>query len=181
MESNAPAYRYYRAMRGRWRGGYRLEITDWSGFRAAPMTSMDRLRLLLMHFLPKLLGPFTLTTTVDLPGLARGEVRHTTRTTKWGTPLFRSEETLQLDDDGRSLTMRGPQRLWPLLWPPRNFGAARGEINAGATGATYRIPWIGGEMVQRTQVVPEGLALSQENPWFQAAVTLRRIDAAELE
>jgi hypothetical protein len=82
---------------------------------------------------------------------------------------------------GWALIDHGPQRLWPLLWPARDFGDARGEINAAATGATYRIPWIGGEMVQRTSVVPEGLALSQESPWFHAAVTLRRVGVESVE
>jgi hypothetical protein len=177
MTTDGPAHRYYRAMQGRWRGDYRLEITDFTAFQAAPMTRMDRIRLLLMHLLPKLLGPFSLTTSVDVLRIESGEVLHTTRTTKWGTPLFRSEETLRLAQDGRTLTMRGPQRFAPLLWPLRDFGDAHGEINGAATGATYRIPWIGGEMVQRTSVVPAGLELSQDSPWFHATATLRRTAA----
>jgi len=162
-------------MVGHWRGRYAFAITDWARFRATPMPLADRMRVLAMHLVARCIGSFAMRTSVTASRIDEGYVEHTTAASKWAMPLFSSRETLRLGPEGRSLTMRGPQRLWPLFWPPRDFGEATGEIDDEAAGALYRIPWLGGEMVQRTRVVAGGLELSQEAPWFRASVLLRRV------
>jgi hypothetical protein len=51
---------------------------------------------------------------------------------------------------------------------------ATGVVSDAADGATYDIPWAGAALVQRTQIVPEGLRLWQETQWTRAEVLLQR-------
>lgn len=163
------ARRYYESVVGRWAGAYTFAITDAVAFRACAMPFVDRRRLASMPSS----GPFTMATSVAFGGGA--EVVHTTRVSKWGVTLFRSVESIQLDDDGRSFVLRSTQRFFPAPWSARDFGEARGEVNETSDGATYRIPWIGGvEMIQRTRMLADGLLLVQQTPWSRAEVTLRR-------
>jgi hypothetical protein len=138
------------------------------------MAFADRLRLATIGAQPRLAGPLRFATTVIGTDLEHGAVVRTTRLSKWGMTLLRSVEIIRLDHDGRSFVMRSEPRFWPTLSRARDLGAAHGEGNETASGATYRIPWFGGELIQRTRLGEDGLQVTQEMPWLRAAVPLRR-------
>lgn len=170
-----PSHAYYRSMHGRWRCSFGLTITDWPAFWASPMGWFDRLQVLSLVLLPKVVGPPALETTVDYDAKGeRGEVLHTTRLAKWGMTLFRSIEVMSLDDDGRRATMRGDQWVSPIWWRSRDSGEGRVEIDETAKRARYTFPWVGTEMRQNTEVVPGGLRLTQETDWSHSEQILRR-------
>ncbi len=96
---------------------------------------------------------------------------HTTQVSRLGITLMRSREVITIGDDGRSIRMSGEQR--PLIGPKELYESI-GEIDDSATRATYRIPWAGTSMTQRTRIVSDGLALEQETAWSRGAVLLLR-------
>lgn len=166
-----PALRYYRALVGAWSGRFTLAITDARALRQGSAPWLAKLGLSPLALVPGL-GAATMATTLGPEGAAEARsFRHTTRVSRWGVTLFETDELIVLGGDGRSLRMTGSQRMGP-------GGAERyeseGEIDEAATRATYRIPWAGESLVQRTHIVPEGLELSQETRWSRAFVLLRR-------
>jgi hypothetical protein len=166
-----PALRYYESLVGSWSGEYTFAVIDWGGVRSTG-TLAQRLSVASMALMTKVAGPSRMATTLaeDEPG--RSFV-HTTRVSKAGILLFETRETIAIADDGRSLRMAG--RLRPVGGREEAYEAP-GEIDDTATRATYRIPWFGVELLQRTKVEEDGraLALSQETPWLRAEVLLRR-------
>jgi hypothetical protein len=164
---DGPALRYYRSLVGSWSGALTLFVTDAGALRAATLATRSRIRT--MALLSGTLGAARMATTLE--AVSERRFRHTTRVAKWRATLFDSEEEIAIEDDGRSFRMTGVQRSWPGRREPLS---GEGEIDATATGAVYRIPWFGVELIQRTTIVPEGLELTQETPWSRAAVLLRR-------
>lgn len=158
---DGPARRYYRSLEGRWSGRFHFAVTD-------PRAGGEAAALRRMAALSRLVGPASIATTLEAEGDC---FRHTTRISKWGATLYETAERIELRPDGRALVMSGELRA---PFRPVERYEASGEIDERATGATYRIPWAGVEMVQRTAIVAEGLELSQETPWSRAYVLLRR-------
>lgn len=158
MSTHDAARRYYDALLGAWSGPLHLARTERS-LADAPAS----LRVLGLGFgiAPRLFMHTTL-------GPDAGGFKHTTLVTLRGVTVMRTEEKLLVD--GAQLTMRGVQRTW--------FGNvpydATGFVSDAADAATYDIPWAGARLVQRTQVMPEGLRLTQETPWTRASVLLQR-------
>jgi len=147
MQAEAPNWAYFRAVAGRWGGPLDFAITDWRAFRAARMPLGDRLSLLAMASLTRVVGAFQLETGVDVAsGASRDEVVHTTRVSKWGVTLLRSVDTLRLDRNGRDMTMRIELGLWPALRrvrvaadpSPRQLCVRQGWIPPG--GAAVCLP-----------------------------------------
>jgi hypothetical protein len=161
---DGPARRYYRSLEGRWSGRFHFTVTNASvGGEAATLRRMAAIS--------RLIGPATMATTLGAEGAG---FRHTTRVTKWGATLYETSEVLELNADGRTFAMRGEQRA---TLGPSELYEATGEVDETATRATYRIPWAGVELIQRTAIVAAGLELSQETPWSRGHVRLRRATA----
>lgn len=160
------AVQYYAPLVGDWSGTLRMRVTD-----AAALRRCDR-RTRAMGAFVRVHGRVTMATT-----LRRGpddgappRFEHTTRVSLWGLPILRSRETIAPTGD-RAAELRGVQRM-----PPGGAVAYRGvvEFADDAAAATYSLVWAGAPMIQRTQVVPEGLRLTQETAWSFAEVLLRR-------
>jgi hypothetical protein len=157
-----PHLAYYRAHHGQWRSRYLVSVTSWRAFWAAPMGLLDRLRGLLLPSASAL--GMRMDTSVDCDIYAsRGEVLHTTTLSVWGVPVVRSVEVIVLHADGVHATLRAP------------WGEGGIEIAEDARSARYTFDWMGGPLVQSTQVVPEGLRLEQQTAWFRASALLVRI------
>ncbi len=163
MPSDAPSHRYYRLLHGRWSGSFAFVVVRQEAWRALPL--FERVRFSLFALVCRWFGPASMRTTLDYATAGdRDEVGHTTRMSKWGIPLYGSAESIHLGADGRSFVVRGS----PL-------GEAAGEVEPSGDGAVYRVPWFGGcTLVQRTRVVPDGVAITQDTPWSHAEVTLVR-------
>jgi hypothetical protein len=159
--------RYYGALVGRWRGEVQVRLTDEAAFRAATLTFLDRARLWTMNRS----GPADIETTL---ALAPGGARHTTRVTSLGLTLFRTEERLRFDPDGQHFVMEGQQWLAPT-WRARHY-AGPGQVDETATRASYRVPWLGADLRQDTEIVPEGLKFVQVTAWSRAEFVLHRLD-----
>ena len=82
-----------------------------------------------------------------------------------------SSERIDVQRGGDDVVMRGEQRV-PLAGTTPFEATA--TIHEGATSATYRIPWEGVTMIQRTRIVPDGVEIAQETPYSQARVLLVR-------
>jgi hypothetical protein len=169
-----PSRTYYGAVHGRWRGPFAFTVTDWRAFRAAGQGVLDRLRVVSIALVPRLLGAFLLETSVD----ARTDpdaVVHTTRLSKWGVTVFRSVETLYLDPNGRDFTMRIKQRLWPAPWRERDEGEGRGRIDESSLRSTYDLPWLGTHLHQIGERDGDHFRLTQETSFSRGIQELTRV------
>lgn len=171
MNRDGPAYRYYAALEGSYLGDLSFQVTNWPAFRASKLSLTASMRVRSMSLMP---GQLKMATTLSCDKLAsEGLALHTTYVSKWRTRVAGSRETIAVEPDGRSLRMTGTQAMWPTLSRDEPYEAV-GEIDASATRARYEIPWLGITMVQRTEIVPGGLRLTQETPWSRAEVVLLR-------
>lgn len=161
--SSGPALRYYGSLQGNWLGKLRFEVTDPDELRTRPLDKRT------LGFASRF-GSVWIATSLREEGPS--EFLHTTRIFKWKLTLLATTERIHVATDERTLHMTGEQR-------PR-FGRAQpyeavGHVDEAAERATYRIPWAGEELVQRTHVVRDGLELVQETAWSRASVLLRRV------
>lgn len=44
---------------------------------------------------------------------------------------------------------------------------------------TYRLPWIGGVILQRVRMVNQGVELFQTTPWFSGKVLLKKVSTLD--
>lgn len=163
---------YYRAVEGAWRCPLDLTITDWAAFRRAPMRRGERWGLVALLAVARLLGACRLDTSVDA---TRQPVVHTTRVSKWGVTLLRSQEWLALDANGRDVRMRVAMRSFPTLWRATEVTAVA-SVAADGRRADYRIPWLGVEMHQRGErgAGDATVTLVQETAFSRGVQVLRR-------
>lgn len=174
MSEPLPNQHYYRRCHGHWRTQLDLRITNWTAFRQTSMTVFDRLSFVMMVFLPRVIGPLWLETSVDAaPGGSEMSVVHTTAVKKWGRPLFRSLETIDLSPDGESLSLEGEQRVWPFLGSAR---VVRGQARVDPSGrrVTYQLEWFGGVLEQQGEVEEDQVTLTQASAWSHGVQRLRR-------
>lgn len=162
MDDAAPAPRYYTSLVGAWEGRFRIRIT--SRPELARLSLATRFLANAAH----LAGAMSMKTTLEGAGRS---FRHTTHVSAFGLEQFTTDETIELDSDGRTFRMSGVQR--PRVGKPETYDA-HGSIDETATRATYEITWLGCPLVQRTRIVPEGLELTQDTAWSHAEVLLRR-------
>ena len=162
MPIQGPAERYYGSLegQGRWSGELVFAVVSWR-------TALSRPRACAISVLARLVGPLRMSTTLDRQG---SDFMHTTRITKAGFPVFESAERLTVGADGRTFRVTGEQRT--LLF--RRPYQAAGEVSETSSGATYRIPWAGTDLVQTTSITSEGIAITQETPSMRGRVLLRR-------
>lgn len=169
MIETSAALRYYTSLVGRWEGSFRLQVTDRLALRRRPTLTRWT------GFLASVSGPMRMRTTLEAQ---RGEGAttffHTTEVSSWGVTSFTTEETITLDDDGVGLAMTGVQRVRLAGTTPYE---SRGSVDESGTRATYHLTWLGGPLVQRTRIVPEGLELTQDTDWSRGEVLLVRRDA----
>lgn len=172
MLPDAPHHRYFRAKEGRWRGKIRFELTDPRGLQGSSLSPRDRWSLRSLSLASRL-SALTLTTTVDYAGRGhRSEVRHTTRVSNFGVPVYRSEETIFLEGDGRSLRIEGREAFFPFLCSIGWVGA--GAVATDHDGAAYRIPCFGLTMEQETRMTAGGLEVTQRTAFSRASILLKR-------
>jgi hypothetical protein len=164
---------YYAHHEGRWRGRFRLVITDPRAFREAAIPAIDRARIRMMAAICRVLGFAWMHTRVDCAALGEGRVLHETRFSRLGMPLLVGREVLTPRADGRSGTMTIDHRFPPFGARTWDDGAV--IIDEHAAGAVYDLPWIGGRIRQKTRVVPDGLVVEQEGPFSHAEVCLMRL------
>lgn len=176
MAVDPPHRAYYRSVAGHWRGRLDLAITDWTAFRASPLSGADRLRLLSMLLAARLLGPCRLETSVDASGADRDHVVHTTRVTKWGMTLMRSVEHIALAADGRGARMRIEMHLAPALWRSRVESDTPVVVTAAGDGASYRFAWLGAAMRQEAARSADGnqVRLTQTTAFSRGVQVLQR-------
>jgi hypothetical protein len=166
MPERPPARKYYESLVDAWSGRFTFEVTDWrGGGRGAAQVKA-------MGAMSRVIGPAWIATTLAREG---DDFRHTTEVSKWGITVLETTELIVLAGDGRSFSMKGEQRA---PFAAREPYEASGEIDESGTRATYRIPWSGVEMVQRTHIVDDGrgLELEQLTPFSRAYVVLRRAE-----
>jgi hypothetical protein len=166
---------YYRAMCDRWRCRVALRITDWRALRCAGIHWVDRMRIASMAWLA-VIGAIMETSVEER---SEDEFLHRTRVSWLGVTLYRAEEILRLNSDGRRATIEISARLWPLLWVARDLGVGTVEIDEEAGGASYVLPWFGAELRQQTRVVGRELDVVQETDFSRGEFRLRRLTAKE--
>ena len=170
-EEDSPALRYYRSLIGAWSGAFTFEITGKDALRAEKVGV--RFPVTCMALLQRVTGPGRMSTTLaPLPERERTFL-HTTRVTAFAITLYETMEEISVTEDLRSFIVKGTQRPWPRLTRPEAY-EGRGHVDPSAASATYFLPWMGKELVQRTQVVPTGLSLTQETAWSRGHVLLER-------
>ncbi len=169
--SDSSALRYYGSLVGAWSGRFAFTITDAALLSAEPFAVKLPVRASVL--IARVVGALRMSTTLrPSPDDARAYV-HTTLAVSMGIVLYETREIITVLADGRSFTVSGTQRPWPRIGKGAPY-EGRGEVNADADAATYFLPWYGKELVQRTQIVPKGLSLSQETIWSRGEVVLER-------
>jgi hypothetical protein len=167
-----PNHHYYETLSGQWGAAFEFRIVDSKRFWSTSMGLLDRLQAISMEISRWLIGRPRIETVVDYRA-DDNAVHHELRIIKWGMTLFRSNEVLELHDDGRSLTIRGEQRSWPLIWRAVDLGVNPGEINETGTGAHYTLQWMGGEMHINTTMVDGGADIEMSTGWGRGVQQLR--------
>lgn len=163
-----PTLAYYRKNAGHWEGWLDFRIVDWPLFWAQPMSLPDRFRALSTALVPKLLGKFTLGTSVEVE--AEDRFVHTTAVYKWGMCLLQGREVLSLRPDG-SMHIACAHRSTGLSFSFE--GAAR--CNEAATRVEYTFcPWFGTTLEQVGEIVGDEVHLTQKTRWFVGTQKLRR-------
>jgi hypothetical protein len=118
------------------------------------------------------LSALILTTTVDYTSRGhQDEVLHTTKVSNFGVPVYRSTETIFLEDGGRRFRVEGRENFFPFLRPAA--WAATGAVAADHDGAAYRIPCFGLTMEQETRMTAGGLEVTQRTAFTRAAILLK--------
>ncbi|PRQ09785.1 hypothetical protein [Enhygromyxa salina] len=166
-----PHRAYYLSCVGRWRCELDMRITDTERLRHSEMPLLDRVALRLVSAWPAWLGRLRLDTSVHFEGPV---VVHTTRVRWLGLPMMLSVERIEFDDDGRSFTLEGEQRVAPLWWRARAVVGA-GEVDEDTEHARYRLTWLGAPLQQSTIRGADALALHQLGPGFEGTQHLRRL------
>lgn len=170
MLPDAPHHRYFRTKEGRWRGKIRFELTDPRGLRGSSLSLMDKWSLRSLSLASRL-SVLTLTTTVDYARRRhRNEVLHTTRVSNLGVPVYRSEEAIFLEDDGRTFRIEGREAFFPFL---RSAGWVGEGAVATDRDAAYRIPCFGLTMEQETRMTADGLEVTQRTAFSRASILLK--------
>jgi hypothetical protein len=162
-------HRYFMAKEGHWRGKIRFTITDREGLRASSVRWADKWSFRSLSTASRLSG-LVLSTTVDHRG-DRNEVLHTTRVSNFGVPVYHSDETIFLDDDGRSFRVEGREAFFPFL--RRTDWTGSGEVSTDHDGALYRIPVFGLTMEQETRMTADGLQTTQRTAFTRADILLK--------
>lgn len=171
MSPDAPHHRYFRAKEGRWRGRIRFELTDPRGLRASSLSFTEKWSFRSLSLASRL-SALVLSTGVDYAsGGDRNEVRHTTRVTNFGLPVYRSAETILLEGDGRRFRVEGREAFFPFL--RRAAWSGSGVVAADHDGASYRIPCFGLTMEQETRMTAGGLQVTQRTAFTRADILLK--------
>lgn len=168
---SSPSHDYYREMADRWRGRLVFEMKDASALGGLGL--LDRMAWRMTGIQGRLFGPPWLETSVDIAGLDRNEVIHTTLLRQWGMPLAAGRERITLDPDGRRFTLRGAHRF---AWAPWSARAVEGtgEIHADARGASYTFLYLGARMAQETKIDGRDLIVTQTTAFSRSEVRLVR-------
>ncbi len=169
--TDPPNLAYYRRNEGGWACTLDFEVRDWSAWWSARMSWMDRAQVVAMHVVCGHTRLIRMQTTVDCSTSAQGHVRHTTRLRMWGLELFRSTEFFDLHEDGLRLGVRGERWTWPGL--RSDFVGSSGEVSPDGRSASYRFPWFGAELTQRTRIVEGGCDIEQSTGWGGGVQELR--------
>ena len=166
MSASSPARTYYTSLTGRWRGTFSLRVTRSEALRGMPLLTQ------LVALAARFGGRATMVTT--LREEAPHRFQHTTQVSRLGLPLLRSDETITLQDDGRSFVIEGWQQF---LWHHEPY-RAEGHVADDALGAHYPITWLRAPMTQTTRIETAGgepcLRLRQETNWSAGEVLLER-------
>ena len=170
-----PHEAYYRANEADWAGRFEFVLTNWAAFRACRLGFFDRIRVLFMAYAPKIVGAFTIETSVRVfLGGDRGDVVHTTCVKKFGVPLMKGIEWVSLDADGHHARFRCEHREGPTFWHIRRF-EGNAEVSSDALSAKYTFaPWYGTTLHQTGEIVGEETVLTQHTEWFRGVQRLRR-------
>jgi hypothetical protein len=161
------AQRYYSPLVGAWSGRFEFVVTD-----SRALGQMGMARWLPLRLFAVLAWYGTRMSTTLSQGEDARTFLHTTRVSLFGVPIYSTRESIVIGEDGRAFSMTGSQRQ--TLGKDEAY-EAQGEVLSDASGATYRLKFFGGDLVQRTRLVPEGLSLSQESPWTRGSVVLERV------
>lgn len=116
-----------------------VEIRNWSLFWRSPSAMMHKISLTLLVLTQNLCGAFRMHTRVD-PKLEANVVHHSTRISKWGVTIYRSEKTFHLDKNGEDLRLDGYERFGILGFLKRDFPSQTGRVASTGTRASYHMP-----------------------------------------
>ena len=174
MPADAPHHRYFRGKEGRWRGKFQFEITNQRALSSSPLSWFEKWVVSAAAFFSRHVSGPSLSTTVDYSGQgAENRVLHTTQISILGLTLFRSTEIIFLDPDGGDFRMTGQQSFFPFFSTSSDW-TAHGSVSPEYDQATYRIPWFGLTMEQKTNMTNKGLEIIQTTSFSRAVVLLQR-------
>lgn len=166
-----PALRYYSSLVGAWSGSFAVTVRDARALAAIRAPFPVKLALRSIGMVPAL-GRSTMGTTLAPVGDPKDRTfLHTTRVSSVGVTLYETRDTIRVHEDERTFDMTGEQRA---LFGSVEPYASEGAIDDEAKRATYRIPWLGEELVQRTEIETDGLRLTQTTAFSEAEVLLVR-------
>ena len=162
-----PNQAYYQRNFGGWEGTFTFAITDWTTFRGAGMSLLDRWSVLATVYAPRFVGPLRVETQVDLrpDREAPDTMLHRLRISKWGLTLYRTDEVFTLEEDGLAVTIRAVERRFPLLWRGRDWPVCHGAVEEAADAARYDIPWFGTTLEIRARLTADGVDVAMATPW----------------
>ena len=171
----APSMMYYRAVEGRWSGPLVFSAARNAAFVRARAPWIDRARARVLALLARLGLRLLMQTSVDASSrIARNEVVHTTRLSKWGLTLYESTELLTLELNGRDVLITRRERVAPSRRFSEQDGHCRAEVEASSLCARYFIPFFGGVLRQTARIEFGCVRLVQEADVMRGTALLVR-------
>jgi hypothetical protein len=175
IAATAPSLMYYRAVEGSWSGSITFSAARNSDIADARAPFMDRVRARVLALFARVGLKARLQTSVDATSrIARNEVVHTTRISKWGLALYESEEIFTLDPNGRDVLVARRERILPSRVFIEQDRHSRAEVADTSLSARYFLPFFGGVMRQTASVEFGCVRLVQEAEVMRATALLVR-------
>lgn len=120
MDEAAPAPRYYTSLVGACAGRFHVRITSRPELARLPLATR------FIGHAAHLAGEMSMKTTLEGAGRT---FRHTTHVSAFGLEQFTTDETIELDPDGRTFRMSGVQR--PRIGKPEAYDATASPLGQG--------------------------------------------------
>jgi hypothetical protein len=173
-------YQYYFATGvGYWTGTFTFSVTDWRAFREAKIGIINRLLVVLMDLVMRVVGEARITS--HLKGYPdeepAGVVTNEVRITLWRITLYLLKERYVLHPDGRGVTVASTERFGPIPFVFTAQKAHPAEVVNGGTRAIYYMPLLGADWVGRYHTKNDGDRIESilNCEWGEATEVIDRV------
>src|SRR5881396_2779641 len=152
MRDCANHHYYFRVGLGHWQGEFGCRVLDWHKFWLDSIGLVNRVFVVLMHIVIRLLGNASITSILRPVG--ENKVSNEVRITKFGVVLYTLTEEYILNPDCTHVWVRSRERFGPIPFLFNRKKEHPAEIHDGGKRAVYFIPLLGTNWIGEYTVSP---------------------------